>query len=360
MLKFLEQKLESTQLETPEAISLTVASIQTIALLGLLILILYTPPSGFSNVALLILAAILFFVLSFLLIRFIVELFVYRKVLLIYKTIHELKTDSQMEEKIAKNTNLKMATNEVSQWAEERSREISGLKERERFRREFLGNISHELKTPIFSIQGYLLTLIDGGLDDPNINEKYLKRAAKSVDRMINLLKDLEFISQLESGRLNLKPDEYDILNQVQDIFDQLEDKASERGVKLKFRKTYDKPIRVIADTKKMEQVLYNLIVNSIKYSREKNGFVEVSFFDMHNNVLIEITDNGLGIPQDDLPRIFERFYRVDKSRARDAGGSGLGLAIVKHIVEAHKQTINVRSSEGVGSAFSLTVKKAQ
>lgn len=359
MYKYFQEKLESTKLETPEAIGLILAALLSVSVFGILIFLIYYPPVNAAPWLLVFILILLFFLASFLITRFIVEVFVYRKVLLIYKTIHELKTDAQIEEKIAKDTNLKMATAQVSQWAEERSREISGLKERERFRREFLGNISHELKTPIFSIQGYLLTLLDGGLDDPNINQKYLKRAAKSVERMISLLKDLEFISQLESGRLNLKIEEYDILQQVKEIMDQLEDKAEERGVRLQFRKKYDKPIKVLADYKKMEQVLYNLMVNAIKYSKEKEGFVEISFFDMHNNVLIEITDNGLGIPQEDMPRIFERFYRVDKSRARDAGGSGLGLAIVKHIMEAHKQSINVRSSEGVGSAFSLTLQKA-
>lgn len=299
-------------------------------------------------------------VTSYFLIRFFVEQFIYNKVKIIYKNIHELKIGNEVDEdEVVRSTDLDMVTREVSEWAEQRQSEIKELRERENFRREFIGNISHELKTPIFNIQGYLLTLLDGALDDEEINRKYLKRANKSVDRMINIIEDLDTISNLEANRVQLIYSDFDIVNLVKETFELVEDKAKERKVKLKLKKDYDKPIKVHADRQKIEQVLVNLIVNAIKYGREK-GTVEVRFYDMHNQVLIEVSDDGMGIPQEDVPRIFERFYRVDKSRSREAGGTGLGLSIVKHILEAHKQTINARSSENAGSTFSFTLQKAK
>lgn len=299
--------------------------------------------------------------ISYLIVRFGVEQFIYSKVKVIYKNIHELKIGSEEdEEQIARTSDLEVVQREVEEWTEERKREITELRERENYRREFIGNVSHELKTPVFNIQGYLLTLLDGALDDPQINTKYLKRANKSVDRMISILQDLDTISRLESGTLDMKLVDFDIVELVKEVYDMLEDKADKRHVKLKLKKEYDKPIWVHGDPKRVEQVVFNLVVNAIKYSKKDGGQVEVRFFDMHQNILVEVNDDGLGIPEKDVPRIFERFYRVDKSRTRDAGGSGLGLAIVKHIIDAHKQTINVRSAEGVGSTFSFTLKKAR
>lgn len=298
--------------------------------------------------------------ISYLLIRFTVHQFLYNKVKIIYKNIHDLKVGNEiMEDEAVQSTNLDMVTKEVSEWAEQRQNEIQDLKAREKFRREFIGNISHELKTPIFNIQGYLLTLLDGALDDAEINRKYLKRANKSVDRMINIIDDLETISNLEANRVHLEYSDFDIVSLVKETYELLEDKATERKARLKLKKDYEKPIRVRADRQKIEQVLVNLIINAIKYGRNE-GTIEMRFYDMHHNILIEISDDGWGIPQEDIPRIFERFYRVDKSRSREAGGTGLGLSIVKHIIEAHKQSINVRSSEDAGSTFSFTLKKAK
>ncbi len=287
--------------------------------------------------------------------------FVYEKIKLIYKNIHELRSGSARDEdELAKSSDLELVQREVQEWSEEREREISDLREREEYRREFLGNIAHELKTPIFNIQGYLLTLLDGAIDDPEYNTRYLKRAGKSVDRLIDLVNDLDYINRLEAGALDLKWADFDLIEAVRDVFDQLEDKAEKRQVKLKISKDSPSSVWVHADRQKVEQVLFNLIINAIKYSKKEGGVVEVRFFDMHQNVLVEVNDNGLGIPEKDLPRVFERFYRVDKSRTREAGGSGLGLAIVKHIIEAHRQSINVRSAEGVGSAFAFTLKRAK
>lgn len=307
-----------------------------------------------------VLAILIICFLGFFITRFIIENFVYNKVKIIYKNIHELKVGTDQDEDDAvRTTDLDLVTREVSEWAEQRRNEITELREREGFRREFIGNVSHELKTPIFNIQGYLLTLLDGGLEDPEINQRYLKRANKSVDRMISIIDDLEVISNLESNIVALNQSNFDMVELVRETLEMLEDRASEFKIKLKFKKEYDKPLRVRADREKISQVLINLVVNAIKYGKEK-GYVEVRFYDMHDKILTEISDDGIGIPQTDIPRVFERFYRVDKSRSRKAGGTGLGLSIVKHILDAHKQGINVRSSENDGTTFSFTLKKAK
>lgn len=295
---------------------------------------------------------------SFLLIRLGLENFIYGKIKLIYKNIHELKVGSDFDEyETVRSNDLDLVTKEVSEWADQNRNEIAELRERENFRREFIGNISHELKTPIFNIQGYLLTLLDGAIDDEEINRRYLKRANKSVDRMINIIDDLEVISALESDRVQIYAEKFDLVVLVRDVLELLESHSKKKGIRLRVKRENEKPVMVMADRSKMEQVLINLIGNAIKYGNE-NGKVEVSFFDMDEHILTEVSDDGGGIPPEDLPRIFERFYRVDKSRSRDAGGTGLGLSIVKHILEAHKQSINVRSSENRGSTFSFTLKK--
>jgi len=313
------------------------------------------PPTWQIMLAVLVLMLVVYYAVFYT-----VNQFIYNKVKLIFKTIHEIRagTDKE-EEEIARSTSLKMVEREVAEWAEERKAEIVELNAREMFRREFIGNVSHELKTPIFNIQGYILTLIDGGLEDENINMKYLKRASKSVDRMINLIQDMDTLNKLESGILEVKKQVFDVGKLIRDVADMLEDSAKKRHVKLQVGFKKGQEFRVLADPNRIEQVLFNLLINAIKYSN-KDGTVEVNIFYLHNRVLIEIQDDGMGIPENDIPRIFERFYRVDKSRARDAGGSGLGLSIVKHILDTHKETINVRSTEGVGSTFSFTLKKAE
>ncbi len=345
--------------DRPNILAMAVAAILWGMVLFAAMLSFYLGKVAVDWVFTIILSAVLA-VVAYFIIKFSVENFIYNKVKIIYKNIHDLKIGSESDEDdVVRSTDLDMVTREVSEWANQRKNEIQVLEERETFRREFIGNISHELKTPIFNIQGYLLTLLDGALDDPEINRKYLKRANKSVDRMINMVDDLEMISNLESNRVQLSYSNFNIVLLVKEVMELLEDRAIERKVKLTFKKEYDKPIKVHADRAKIEQVLINLIANAIKYSKDK-GTVEVRFFDMHNQVLTEIADDGVGIPQDDIPRVFERFYRVDKSRSRDAGGTGLGLSIVKHIMEAHRQTINARSSENSGSTFSFTLKKAK
>ncbi len=301
------------------------------------------------------------FLLSFFIYRYILEKFIYEKIRLIYKTIRTTKTQKGNKGKeIDLNKDVISDVNEeVLSWVQDRKKEIEELQKLENYRREFLGNVSHELKTPLFNIQGYTMTLLEGGLADNSINREYLSRTEKNIDRMISIIEDLEAISRYESGELELNLTRFDIANLTKEVMDLLETKAGKKGIKIHFREEYNKPILVRADKERIRQVLINLIDNSIKYGNEKTGSTKVSLFNMDENLLIEITDNGIGIEPKDIPRLFERFFRVDKSRSREQGGSGLGLAIVKHILEAHDQTINVRSTPGVGSTFAFTLPKS-
>jgi two-component system phosphate regulon sensor histidine kinase PhoR len=303
------------------------------------------------------------FGLSFFLFFYTLEFFIYRKIKLIYKTIHSLKTEKY--DAILKNFDwdkdpIAIMNKEVIQWARDNRQEIFELKKLANFRKEFLGNVSHELKTPIFNIQGYIHTLLDGAINDPNVNMRFLTKAAASADRLSDLVADLLAISQLESGELVMEYEKFDINLLVKEVYEQLEIKAKNKKITLEIKDGCNKPFFVMADKYRIRQVLVNLITNAIKYGNE-NGHVIASYYDMDENVLIEIADNGNGISQEHLPRIFERFYRVDKSRVRqdDEGGTGLGLAIVKHIIEAHNQTINARSTEGRGTTFGFTLSKA-
>lgn len=245
---------------------------------------------------------------------------------------------------------------EILAWAEDRENEIALLKKLEIYRKEFLGNVSHELKTPIFNIQGYVLTLLDGGIEDDTINRKYLGRAEKSIDRMISIIDDLEAISQLETGELELEEERFDVVELVRDVLDAQELKATAKGIILSLQKDIE-PFFVVADKFRIRQVLVNLIVNSIKYGKEY-GETQVRFYAQAGRISVEVADNGVGIPEEHLPRLFERFYRVDKSRSRDQGGTGLGLSIVKHIIEAHDQNITVMSTKKNGTVFSFTLNK--
>ncbi|MCX6248638.1 MAG: ATP-binding protein [Bacteroidetes bacterium] len=300
------------------------------------------------------------FLLSYFIYRYILEKFIYDKIKLIYKSIHKLKSKKsfkEMELTLDKDI-ISKVNEEVSEWAQDRRQEIEELKKLEAYRREFLGNVSHELKTPLFNIQGYILTLLDGGLDDPTINKEYLQRSGKNIERMISIVEDLEVISRFETGELKLDILNFDIVALSNDVRELLEVKAKRKHIQLNISREFDKPLYVKADKERIRQVLINLLDNSIKYGRE-NGSTKVDFFDMDENLLIEVSDNGLGVDAKDIPRLFERFFRVDKSRSREQGGSGLGLSIVKHIIEAHQQTINVRSSIGVGTTFAFTLQKA-
>lgn len=304
-------------------------------------------------------AAILFiFIAVFIVSQYLLNSFIFHKIYPIYKTIHNLNiSGDEIKKHLEERDIVENVNREVLVWANTKSLEIDKLKEMERYRKEFIGNVSHELKTPIFNIQGYVLTLLDGGLEDPNINRNYLERAEKSVSRLIAIVDDLDMISKLESKVLNLEFEKVNIVNLVEEVFESQELRAKKKKIKLTFDRSYDKPIWVYADRKRIFQAIVNLVANSINYGKE-GGHAIVSFSDLFENIMVEVNDNGIGIPQKDIPRIFERFYRVDKSRARDQGGTGLGLAIVKHIIEAHNQTINARSSLNEGTSFVFTLLK--
>jgi two-component system phosphate regulon sensor histidine kinase PhoR len=301
--------------------------------------------------------------LTFIVFFYSLEFFIYRKIKLIYKTIHSLKTqkyDAVFQNYDWTNDPISAMNKEVIVWARDKKEEIDQLKRLAEFRKEFLGNVSHELKTPIFNIQGYIHTLLDGAIDDQDVNKSFLGKAARSADRLSDLVADLLEISQLESGELMMEPERFDINALVKDVYEQFEVKAKDRGISLLIKDGCNSPFYVFADRYRIRQVLVNLFINSIKYGNEF-GTTTAAYYDMDENILIEVADNGNGISQEHLPRIFERFYRVDKSRAREAGlgGTGLGLAIVKHIIEAHQQTVNVRSTEGKGTTFGFTLQKA-
>jgi len=255
-------------------------------------------------------------------------------------------------------TDMATLTRQVKKFATDKKLEIETLKVREEYRREFLGNVSHELKTPLFTVQGYISTLLEGAANDKTLRKKYLERAEKGVERLIYIVKDLDMITKLETGDLNLEYAEFDIIAMIKNVFDLLEMRAAKKKITLTFDTKYSKPILVNADEDKIQQVVTNLVMNSIKYGRE-GGTTEVSIEDLvKNKVIVRVTDNGEGIQKQYIPRLFERFFRVDKSGARSEGGSGLGLAIVKHIIEGHNEKIYVESQYGVGSEFSFTLEK--
>lgn len=290
------------------------------------------------------------------------ERFIYRKIKLIYKNIHELKLGKLdfSEDKLNLGSDIIHEVNdEVQRWAIKKNEEISRLKELENYRKEFLGNVFHEIKTPVFSVQGYLHTLKEGAIDDIKVSKDYIEKAVKNIDRLEQIIEDLELITLKENKQLVLDKEEFDITVLLKDVFDALELQADIKDIEFGIKLSCDRPFKVFADKDKIRQVLVNLVNNAIKYGKE-GGSVMVGIYDMGDNILVELTDNGIGIEQEKLKRLFERFYRVDESRFRGhVGGSGLGLAIVKHIIDAHQQTINVRSTVGVGSTFGFTVEKA-
>jgi two-component system, OmpR family, phosphate regulon sensor histidine kinase PhoR len=304
----------------------------------------------------LIFLAALVFVISFLIIQSRVEAFIYSKIKNLYKELNLIDSISLSKPDIT--TDMKSLLDNISEFSRDNKLEIESLKVREEFRKEFIGNVAHELKTPIFTIQGYIENLIDGAIDDNSVRDKFLNRAKISVERLIYIIKDLDMITKLESGTLNLEQDSFDIIELIKNTYDELEIQAQKKDIKLIFNKLYSEPIIVFADKDKIQQVITNLIINSIKYGTNK-GTTEVSLESITSDKLIvRITDNGEGIQKEHLSRLFERFYRVDQSGSRKQGGSGLGLSIVKHIIDAHNENVYVESKFGIGSEFSFTLTK--
>ncbi|WP_299521935.1 ATP-binding protein [uncultured Lutibacter sp.] len=298
------------------------------------------------------------FIFTFIISQFRLERFIYQRIKKIHDSVSLLGSTNFNKTSIT--SDIDMLSKEVENFAKNKQQQIKKLKLQESYRRDFLGNVSHELKTPLFTVQGYLLTLADGAMNDKMIRGKYLERANKGVERLIAIVKDLDLISKLESADLNLNKQPFNIIELIQGVFDLLEMKAKKRNISLSLNKHYEYPIMVIGDIERIEQVLINFLVNSIKYGKIGGSTViRVENF-KKDEIIVKIIDNGEGIKEEHIPRLFERFYRVDQSRSREQGGSGLGLSIVKHIIEAHDQQIFVKSELKKGSEFSFTLEKAE
>ena len=284
---------------------------------------------------------------------FFVKFFLYNSVRVISDEIFQSDVDSTI------TTNMEDLLKKIRQYDDDQKSEISEMKKQETFRREFIGNLAHELKTPLFTSESYILTLLDGAIDDDEVNKKYLKIAGKAIHRLNLIVKDLDLITKIESGESEIQRTDFDIINLAQNVFEMLEITASKKNIKLVLDFNDKFPLRVNADNEKIQQVLTNLIENSIKYGKE-NGTTELVIQELtENKIIVRVTDNGLGIEEKHFNRLFERFYRVDQSGSRKGGGSGLGLAIVKHIMDAHDEKIYIESEFGVGSEFSFTLEKS-
>ena len=340
---------------TPRQIAL-VASLTTTFFVFIFSLYFTFDGGDLSKALNLVFVPLLCCVVCYFIVSYLIEKFIYRRIKVIYKKIAESRSGIDIPE-TGSTYNLDEVEEEVEDWADKKNKEIATLTELADYRRNYIGNVSHELKTPIFNIQGFLHTLIDGGLNDPTISLSYLQKAAKNIERLETIVNDLDTISKLESGKMILDYQVFDIKKLVDEVFEELELKAKEKNIKLSFKEGADIGSMVRADKDNMHHVLVNLIENSIKYGKQ-NGQTKVSFYDMDRIILVEVSDNGIGISHAHLRHLFDRFYRVDTNRSREAGGTGLGLSIVKHIVEAHNQSVHVRSMEHKGSTFGFTVEK--
>ena len=299
------------------------------------------------------------FIGSYFLILTIIQNFIYRKIKLIYKFIHQTKASKKEEmyyKYILPQKGMDEVREDVEAWAEQRSREIEMLKQNESFRKEFLQNLSHEFKTPVFAIQGYVDTLLQGAMENPEVNKRFLEKAAKNVERLVNLIRDLDEISKLERGELKLTKQYFVIQDVMREVFESLSWKADQRNISFSIKKGCEPPLTVYADKEKIRQVITNLVDNSVKYGKFGGAIVASMYNTDDRNLLIEISDDGIGISEKNVDRVFERFYRTNEGRGRDVTGSGLGLSISKHIIEAHKHTIHVRSKENIGTTIGFTL----
>lgn len=312
---------------------------------------------------LVLLVFIVTFLITYAIYYYTLQRFIYRKIKLIYKFIYQIKATPREEffyKAVLPQKSIEEVSKDVENWARGRRDEIEMLRQNEQFRREFLMNLAHELRTPIFTIQGYVETLLGGAVEDPAVNKKFLGSASKSIDRLVELVNDLDQISKLEAGRIPLVKENFTIQELVEDVYEEFSLQAQDHGIRLELKKGTERPILVFADRSRIHQVLANLIENGLKYGH-RGGNITTGCYSMdEQRVYIEVSDDGPGIAAEHLPRIFERFYRADRSRSRHIGGTGLGLAIVKHIVEAHGQTVTARSTPGVGSSFGFTLEKAK
>ncbi len=342
---------------TPRQIAFWISAIITV-IFGLILWAIRVAYRIDMNGLLLFNLFIIFDLVCYFIVLTFIDTFIYRKVKLIYKTIHQHKAKKEHRREEISEGIFEDVENEVMKWVVESERQITDLTALEEYRRNFIGNVSHELKTPIFNIQGFIETLLDGGLEDPVLTERYLQRASKNAERLQIIVDDLMMIDRLEAGKIALSLEVFDLRDFVQDVIEDMEMTAEARNISIGFKDGAALHSLVKADMENIRKVLINLIANSIKYGNQ-NGKTRIGIYDMAQRVLIEVTDDGIGISAEHLPHLFDRFYRADKARSRSEGGSGLGLAIVKHIIEAHKQTIHVRSTLDVGSTFSFTLEKA-
>ncbi len=339
---------------SPQTLATWMASL--ICLLSFVLVAIFT-----ASIYKSIVSAAILFLFSFFISKYLIEVFVNRKIKLIYKFIHQTKASKREEffqKKVLPKQSIEEVGEEVLQWADQRKAEMEVLERNEAFRKEFLQNLSHEFKTPAFAIQGYLETLIAGAAENPEIRKKFLDNAYRNTERLINLIQDLDEITRLESGKQELHRQRFIIQDLIHEVFESLEIKSQAKKIRCGIKKGCEQPIEVNADKEKIRQVLINLLDNAIKYGNV-DGTVEASVYKTDDKtVLIEITDDGIGIAEEHLPRIFERFYRTDFGRSRNIGGTGLGLAICKHIIEAHGQFIQARSTPGIGTTFGFTLNR--
>jgi two-component system phosphate regulon sensor histidine kinase PhoR len=337
--------------------AITLSAMLTILMLFLISLLFYFLEINIlhKGFPLIIIIILIFFLCSVLLVHFRIERFILNKVKGIYS---DLLPSGVSQNKMTIQSDIEVLKKGLRKFADDKKLEIELLKDKENYRKEFIGNISHELKTPLFTIQGYVLTLLQGAVKDKEVRDKYLKRTAKGVERLIYVVKDLDLITQFESGIKSIDRTSFDVIKLIENVFDLLEMRATKNAISLTFDKEYLNPVMVHADEERIQQVLTNLIINSLKYGVE-NGKTEVSIQEVNSEkIVIRVNDNGEGIAEEHIPRLFERFYRVDKTGNRKQGGSGLGLAIVKHIIEAHQEKLVVESTLGVGSEFSFTLQR--
>lgn len=347
------------QTNSPRSLSIYISLFVSLFSLSLLIITFWYKGQSIS-LLLLITIFILIFSVTFTLVYFTLERLIYHKIKLLYRAtnMYRINKDFSSLELDMKTDVIGKVSKDVARWMVDQHNTIGELQERENFRREFIGNLAHELKTPIFSIQGYILTLLEGGLEDKEINRLFLERAANGVERITNLIMDLDAMSKLESGQVNIEKVPFNFIKLAKEVADDLEMKAKRRKVKIKIQEPLDREIWVSADRVKIGQVMTNLLNNAITYSKDE-GNITIKCNQFDKKILVDVEDDGVGISKKDLDRIFERFYRVEKSRARHKGGTGLGLAIVKHIIEAHGETITAQSNPGKGTTFTFSLSRA-
>ena len=347
------------QANSPRSLSIYISLIVSIFAVSLIIITFWYKDASMS-LWLVLLVFALIFIVTFILVYFTLERFIYHKIKLLYRATNMFKINKDISsiDLDMKTDILGKVSKDVARWMVDQHKTIDKLEERESFRRDFIGNLAHELKTPVFSIQGYILTLLEGGLEDKDINRLFLERASNSVERVTNLLEDLDAISKLEAGQLNIDKKRFNFTKLAHEVVDELELKAKKKNINIEVQDILNSEVWVYADRDKIAQVLTNLLNNAITYTKD-GGKIQIKSNQLDKKILVDVEDDGVGISNVDLDRIFERFFRVEKSRARNKGGTGLGLAIVKHLIDAHGESISVQSKPKKGTTFTFSISRA-